>query len=233
MRARRAEEHVALRERAFASGLARLHGKPEDHLRAEAEAAHRETRALRGGALRRAIEDCPADLRDHFVEEILDIAYAPPVSPDYVPSHVEEILHAFGLSGPGPGDTLIDVGSGLGKVVMLASMLTGARARGIELDPSMADRARAAARSLALDDVTFEAADALVADIADGTVFFLYIPFSGAVLGRFLERVRPLATSRRIRVCASAVDVPWLRPVGTPSSWLSVYEPAPTPPSPK
>jgi hypothetical protein len=214
-----------LRDRAFASGLARLRGEREDHLRAQAALAHRETRALRGPALRRAIEAHPPDLRDHFVEELLDIAYTDgPSSPEYVPSHVAEILHAFDAVDLGPGDTLIDVGSGLGKVVMLAGMLTGARARGIELDATLAERSRRSATALGLDDVTFEAADALGADIADGTVFFLYIPFSGAVLERFLDRLRPLAGSRRLRVCAAAVDAPWLRPIAEPTSWLSVYE---------
>lgn len=216
-----------LRDRAFACGLARLRGEPEGHLRQLAAREHASARALRGEPLRRAIEEVPADLRDHFLEELLDIAYPPePLTADYVPSHTTEILHAFDSVGLGPDDTLIDVGSGLGKVVMLAAMLTGSRARGIEIDPTLVRIAERAALALGLERVAFELSDAQGAYLGDATVLFFYLSFSGEALGRFLERVRTLRPARRLRVCAPPLDEPWLRPIAAPMSWLSIYEAA-------
>lgn len=213
-----------LRDRAFACGVARLRGEPEDHLRELASAEHRATRTLRGAALRRAIEETPPDLRDHFVEELLGIAYpGVPLTVDYVPSHTTEVFHAFDAVGLGPDDTLVDVGSGLGKVVMLASMLTGARARGIELDADLVPIAQSAATALELDRVSFEQADARFASVDDATVLFFYLTFSGAALDRFLGRLRARPT-RRLRICGPPLDAPWLRPIAPPCSWLSVYE---------
>jgi hypothetical protein len=214
-----------LRDRAFASGVARLGGASQAPLRETARSAHVEARALRGPALRAAIEAVPADVRDHWVEELLDVAYVDlPRDSPYVPSQTADLFHAFDAVRLGPDDCLVDVGSGLGKVVMLASMLTGARAHGVENDPALVGHAREAARALDLPRLSFEENDALAADISAATVFFLYIPFSGQTLGAFLARVRELARLRPLRICASPIDAPWLRPIAPPSSWLSIYE---------
>ena len=49
----------------------------------------------------------------------------------------------------------MDLGSGLGKVALLVALLTGARAYGVEIDPCLVSRARAAARSLDLQSAEF------------------------------------------------------------------------------
>ena len=52
-------------------------------------------------------------------------------------------------------------GAGLGKAAMAVHLLTGARARGIELQPELVAAARAQARELGLDGVSFVETDAL------------------------------------------------------------------------
>jgi SAM-dependent methyltransferase len=124
-------------------------------------------------------------------------------------------------------DVFVDLGAGLGKVVLLAHLLVGATARGVELQPDLVLRARAAAAKCGAD-VRFELGDARQADLEDGTVFFLYVPFTGPVLAEMLERLRSIASRRAIVVCTLGLDLdrdaPWLARRGIDSFWLAIYD---------
>jgi SAM-dependent methyltransferase len=100
----------------------------------------------------------------------------------------------------GPEDVFFDLGSGLGQVVLLAHLLTGVAARGVEIEPAYCEYARGCARRLGLSGVDFVEGDARVADLSAGTVFYLFTPFKGMVLSQVMERVRMVASSREIRV---------------------------------
>ena len=174
----------------------------------------------------------PPALRDSAIEEHLGISMPrPDASPPgehligYHASGVAPVLRAFIDVPVVPDDMLIDLGSGLGKVVMLARLLTGAKARGIELQPGLVDRARQCAEAAGID-VAFNCADVRTADLADGTVFFLYDPFTGPVLAEVVARLRDLAMRRAVVVCALGVDLQadWLRPRPSDAFWLSIYD---------
>ena len=81
-------------------------------------------------------------------------------------------------------------------------LLTGATAIGIEIQPELARAARALAARLRLDGLRFIEGDATALTQA-GTVYFLYCPFSGERLARFLDTLEEVA--RPIRICC--VDV--------------------------
>ncbi len=216
----------ALRERAFASGRARLFGGGEEALREAALEAHGCTRRLRGAALRATIERVPPDLRDPFVEELLDIAYVDlPRDSPHVASGVMEILFALDRTALGPDDVLVDVGSGLGKVAMLAELLGGAAALGVDDDPRLVEEARRASAALGLRRCHFERADACDAELGAGTVFYLYAPFAGRKLASFLAKLEPVARSRRCFVCSPPLDEPWLEALPGTCSWLTIYAP--------
>jgi len=102
--------------------------------------------------------------------------------------------------GFGPGDVFVDLGAGLGQVVMLVHLLTGARALGVEIEPAYCAYARRCTERLGLTGVSFVAADARVADLSAGTVFFLFTPFKGEVFCQVMDRVKTVASSREIRV---------------------------------
>jgi protein-L-isoaspartate O-methyltransferase len=202
-------------------------------LRAEIAAAR-----LSHGALRTLFEAPAALERDHFVEELLGIAYPPLDEPApvpeliaYTPSGYDEIVHAIDATGLGPGDCFLDVGSGLGKAVMLAALLTGAVSCGVERDPKLHALAESAARALALKSVRFEQADALEMVVPDADVVFMYLPFTGSTLARVLERLLDAARTGRARtrsrfLCSAALDLaryPDFTPLGSPQSWLQVY----------
>ncbi len=136
----------------------------------------------------------------------------------YQPTPARAILALIGRAHLGPDDTLVDIGSGLGHVVILVALLCGARARGIELEPAYCDHARRCAGRLNVSRVEFIQGDAREASLAGGTVFFLYTPFRGALLRLVLERLRAEARARPIRICtygpctAEMAGVSWLRP---------------------
>jgi SAM-dependent methyltransferase len=139
---------------------------------------------------------------------------------------VEEILAMVQEVPLRPDDELVDLGAGLGRVVILAHLLSGARARGVELQEPLVGRARARAAELALPGVSFVHADAALAEL-DGSVFFLYAPFNGEVLARVVRRLEDVARRRAIVVAAVGLelhDAPWLRPRTSSCASLALYD---------
>ena len=88
-----------------------------------------------------------------------------------------------------------------GYVTLTVSICTSARCTGIELEPSYVDCARKSARSLNLNNARFIQGDARAADLSGGTVFYLYTPFTGAILRGVLNLLRQEALKREIRIC--------------------------------
>jgi hypothetical protein len=115
----------------------------------------------------------------------------------------------------------VDVGAGLGHVPLLVNLLGGVAARGIEIEPAYCEIAAGWAADLGLSQVLFIQGDARYANYSEGTVFFLYTPFSGYMLAEVLERLRVESQRRRIRLftygpCTLQVArQPWLRRVGS------------------
>jgi SAM-dependent methyltransferase len=236
-----------IRDRAFAASTLSLRRYAEDRDRAAAlyerirETArdqHAEVRQrIREGALDKQaflaqLRETSIETRDHLVEEILDVAYPPleeaPLRRDavhYCPSGLAEILVAVESANLGPDKTFVDLGSGLGKVALLVALLTGARAYGLEIDPTLVAHARSAARSLGLDNVRFIEGDTLVAPLPRADVYYMYIPVTRpeAVVRRLL----PFTAERKTFVLSQPLDLkmlPWLRAGDAASSWLQVYE---------
>ena len=132
-------------------------------------------------------------------------------------------------------DVFYDLGSGLGQVVMLVHLLTGVKAKGVEVEPVFCAFAQAQATRLGLPEVTFINTDARMADYSDGTLFFMFTPFRGQLLQNVLERLHQVAHHHPIRLCTfgsctpRVADQSWLRPV-TPDARheykLAIFESA-------
>lgn len=116
-------------------------------------------------------------------------------------------------------DVFYDLGSGLGQVVLLVHLLTGVRAKGVEIEPAFCTFAQQQAQSLGLTEVAFLNSDARTADYSDGTLFFMFTPFRGQLLQSVLDRLQQEAQQRPIRLCTfgscspRVADQSWLRPV--------------------
>jgi hypothetical protein len=134
----------------------------------------------------------------------------------YQPTPARIILEIVKQTNLGPHDIFVDVGSGLGLVPTLVSLLSGAAAIGIEIQPSYCRHADECVRRLNLPNVRFVCQDARHADFSVGTVFYMYTPFKGAMLRQVLERLHAEGRRRRIRLCtygpivSEAVQEPWL-----------------------
>lgn len=140
----------------------------------------------------------------------------------YQPTPARHILELIARTGLAERDVLIDLGSGLGHVPLLAGIFTGARCVGIEWQASYVDCARRSAEALNLSNVAFLRSDARAADLSAGTVFYLYTPFTGTILRDVLAMLRREAAMREIRIgtlgpcTATFAWEPWLECISQP-----------------
>jgi SAM-dependent methyltransferase len=90
-------------------------------------------------------------------------------------------------------DVVFDLGSGDGRIPIIAAQKYGARGVGIEIDARLVERARANARDAGVADrVTFIHGDLFATDLSDATVVTLYLsPRVNVRLEPQLRRLRP------------------------------------------
>jgi SAM-dependent methyltransferase len=103
---------------------------------------------------------------------------APARTPDifFVPTRHAIADAMLKLARVAPGDVVYDLGSGDGRIVILAAQKYGAAGVGIELDPKLVAIARDVAREGAVADrVAFLVGDLFTADISGATVVTLYL----------------------------------------------------------
>lgn len=163
------------------------------------------------------------DWRDELVEGVLQLSppspAASPLPPDMVAYQPTPARHIFDLLAQArldANDMLVDLGSGLGHVPLLAAICSGAASLGIEREASCVACARAGAEALRLSRVRFLCMDARRADFSRGTLFYLYTPFRGAVLDTVLAALRRESQHRALRIAAhgpcvaTLAALPWL-----------------------
>jgi len=97
------------------------------------------------------------------------------------------------LAGVGPGDRLIDLGAGDGRIVITAAQRWGTPGLGVEIDPTLVALARQRARQAGVADrVRFEAQDLFETDLTQATVITLYLlPAVNLMLRPRLQALRP------------------------------------------
>ena len=168
----------------------------------------------------------PPDARDAEVERLFALTppqghHSPPAEGmvGYHASYLAFVVRALLAAEVGPDDVFIDIGSGMGKVTTLARVLTGAKVRGIEYVRELVDLAPR------IDGVEYVHGDARQAPLDDGTVFFLYAPFTGELRREVFARIHEVAKRRGIAVCAMAFDAEreWLLMREPDQVWLQVF----------
>jgi hypothetical protein len=170
-------------------------------------------------------QDLEADYLDIFVNGILAIDHLPeetqPLQPGMIGYHptparvIFILLEHIHLSAD---EVFYDLGAGLGRVVLLVGLLTTAYVKGVEFEPAYCAYAQQRADNLHLSRVTFLNVDARQADYTDGTVFFLYTPFTGGMLQAVLAKLEAVARTHPLMLAtygACTRDVAqqdWLQP---------------------
>ena len=142
---------------------------------------------------------------DGFLNGVLDIGRIPEETCDlqsgmigYVPTPARTIFTLLERLHLGVNDVFYDIGAGLGRVALLAGLLTPAHVKGIEIEPAYCLYAQQRAASLGLKQVTFLHVDAREADYTDGNVFFLYTPCTGRMFQAVLDRLYTESCQRPI-----------------------------------
>jgi SAM-dependent methyltransferase len=94
----------------------------------------------------------------------------------WVPTPDAAVDRMLSIANAGPRDLVYDLGSGDGKIAIMAARRFGARAVGVEFDSDMIELSRAAARKEGVADrVRFVQADIFGYDFRDATVVTLYL----------------------------------------------------------
>ncbi len=103
----------------------------------------------------------------------------------YVPTPNDVLEQMLDLADVGPGDYVIDLGSGDGRIVIAAAR-RGALGHGVDLDPQRIKEARANAEKEGVSDrVMFMQGDIFETDFSDASVITLYL------LSSVNEKLRP------------------------------------------
>ncbi len=80
------------------------------------------------------------------------------------------------ISGVGPGDYVMDLGSGDGRIVITAAKRFGASGMGVEIDPTLVARSNDNARSAGVADrAVFREQDLFKTDFSPATVITMYL----------------------------------------------------------
>src|SRR5579871_3893884 len=171
------------------------------------------------------------DWRDELMSSIFQFSepgeldrYGLPEMVPFQPTPVRHILDLIDASLLSEDDVFVDLGSGLGHVPLLVSMLKGVRSVGIEVQAAYVDSAEECVRRLRLNRAGFVAADARAADLSSGTVFYLYSPFKGSILMDVLSMLRTESMRRLIKICSlgpctsTVANETWLKASSKPSA---------------
>lgn len=94
----------------------------------------------------------------------------------YVPTPLHVVKEILSLGKVGPKDFLIDLGSGDGRIVIVAAKKYGTRGLGVDLNPKLVDLSRKYARDNGVSDLTtFIVQNIFAADISRASVVTMYL----------------------------------------------------------
>lgn len=112
----------------------------------------------------------------------------------FITTPEEVVQRMLELAGTRADDLVVDLGSGDGRIVIMAARKFGARGLGIELDQRLVDKSRDNARAAGVAErVSFVQGDVLTADISKASVVTVYLlpGLIGQLQQRFTGELRP------------------------------------------
>jgi SAM-dependent methyltransferase len=139
---------------------------------------------------------CEREFRPEYAQSGKDVIW--------IPTRDALVRRMLELARTGKADVVVDLGSGDGRIPIVAAREYGATARGIEYDGRLVKLARCVARSEGVEDrVTFVEGDIFASDFRDATVITMYL------LPELNLKLRPtlLGLSPGTRVVSHAFDM--------------------------
>jgi SAM-dependent methyltransferase len=127
------------------------------------------------------------------------LAQQPARTPDihFTPTRHKVADAMLQLAGVGPADVIYDLGSGDGRIPIIAAQKYGARGVGIELDPRLVELSwRTANEAEVASRVRFIVGDLFTADLSEATVVTTYL--SSSIMKLLLPKLRGLKPGTRI-----------------------------------
>lgn len=112
----------------------------------------------------------------------------------FVVSPPEVVDRMLKLAEPRAGELLVDLGSGDGRIVIEAAKRYGTRGLGVDIDPSLVERARANARRAGVEQLaTFEVKDFFEMDLRGVSVVTMYLlpEVNLKLMPRLLQDLKP------------------------------------------
>ncbi len=122
------------------------------------------------------------------------IVQAQDEQPPFVVTPTQVVERMLTMAKLGPDDVLIDLGSGDGRIVIQGAKRFGARGLGIEMNASLVETSRAAARREGVAErARFERGDALATELAPASVLTVYLSpeLNERLLPRIFATMRP------------------------------------------
>ncbi len=114
------------------------------------------------------VTDWPSAVQALTLPAELDVPFV--VTPDNV------VLRMLDMAQVSANDTVLDLGSGDGRIVITAALRYGAVASGVEIDPNLVEQARAlAARAGLTARAQFQTQDLFETDLTRATVITMYL----------------------------------------------------------
>lgn len=196
---RRVQEHIATRAERLDTALASLHANshPNCWYRVAPSYVERRWQVLFSREDVFLHQSLKAEMsKEPMGEDLppqLSPAYGYQLDVPYVATPEEQVLKMLELAQVGSDDTVVDLGSGDGRIVITAAAHFGARGIGIELNPDLVLEAqRAAARTGVEDRVSFHRRDLFDADVSEATVVTMYLlhNINVALRHRLLDQLR-------------------------------------------
>ncbi|NPA85747.1 MAG: methyltransferase domain-containing protein [Crenarchaeota archaeon] len=129
----------------------------------------------------------------------------------FIPTPIKVVKAALELAKVGPRDVVYDLGSGDGRVVVLAAKLFGARAVGVEIDDALVILSKMKVKEEGLEEkVTILQKDFREVSLEDATVVYLYIYYD-VIRDMLLDKLKELKPGAR--VVTLEIPVPGWMPV--------------------
>ena len=129
----------------------------------------------------------------------------------FIPTPLRVVKAALELAKVGPNDVVYDLGSGDGRVVVLAARLFGAKAVGVEIDDALVIMSKMKIKEEGLEDkVKILQKDFREVSLEDATVVYLYIYYD-VIRDILLDKLKELKPGAR--VVTLEIPVPGWMPV--------------------